>query len=260
MLSIRLFVLIVLSCSYKITSGWLYQLPEGSCTSFSSCQDCVVEYAIDTPVRRPCTWCPATNTCEVMNHYTGFCDTGQTFRDICPIEATDLPRCVDLHYSFWICGNARPRNRSDGECGASFTDGFCSAQRTDRVVTVCNGDTLNLETVDTVGFGRQNALSVAKNAYGLEINVIYFWLNAGAGEDRRRIETIFSDTDGSFTYLCNAQMNPDQAIVAGYRVEPEGNSEDSSEESVDSDEGHATSISSTAVTSFLVFGTLSTFL
>jgi hypothetical protein len=204
-------IILALSC-FSLTSAWLYTLSEGSSSSLSSCQDCVVEYALDQyNLRRPCTWCPATNTCETMNQWTGFCSTGDTYRETCPILTTDLPICVDLRYSFWICVNARPRNAN--QCDATFVDGFCSAYRTDRVVQVCNGDNLTLETVLT-GFGWQKALTVGKNSYGLELNLRYYWVNAGAGENRRRIETTFRDD----IYLCNANISPDEASVVKYRV------------------------------------------
>ncbi|KAL3894934.1 MAG: hypothetical protein SGARI_007600, partial [Bacillariaceae sp.] len=148
----------------------------------------------------------------MMNQWTGTCDTGETVRDICPILADDLPRCVNLEYSFWVCMNARPRNAN--QCDEDFVNGFCTPYTSDRVVEMCNGDRFTLETVST-GFGEIKALTADKNGYGLEINVEYFWLNPGNGEDRRSIETSFSDSD---MWLCNAQMNPDQATAVKYSI------------------------------------------
>lgn len=201
--------------SIPLSQAWLFTLPKGSCDSFVTCQDCVVEYSLDQyNIRRPCTWCPATKSCEMMNQWTETCSTGATYRDTCPVvPTTNLPRCVTIEYSFWSCERARPRNPDT--CDQEFVDGFCFQHTWDRSLHVCNGDSLILETVGTIGFGQQDALSIAKKSYGLEMNLQYFWVNGGAGEDRRRIETTFSDAP---TFLCNAQLRPDQAIVVKYRI------------------------------------------
>jgi len=125
---------LLLSTSHPVAYAWLFTLPEGSCSSLMTCQDCVVEYAQDGGVRRPCTWCPGSETCQMMNHYTGYCAEGaaNTYRDICPI-VSDLSRCVTLAYSFWVCADASPQSAS--QCGAAFADGFCSKWTTDR----CDG-------------------------------------------------------------------------------------------------------------------------
>lgn len=126
--SLRPWLLLLLahSCIRMAASWWLYTLPEGACSTFTTCQECVVEYAYtsDGAGRRPCTWCPAKGTCEMMNHYTGRCSEGNTYRDTCPIRSYDMPRCVYFQYSYWFSYSAAPQKIS--ECGEDYAYDFAS--------------------------------------------------------------------------------------------------------------------------------------
>jgi hypothetical protein len=155
----------------------------------------------------------------MMNQWTGHCAIGETFRDTCPILSENLPDCVEIEYSFWVCDDARPFTIN--QCDQAYVDGFCSEWTSYQVVAMCNGDSWILESVPT-GFGEQQAFTADKNGYGLEMSLEYVWLNAGHGEDRRRIETGFTD----WVWLCNAQMDPDQATVVKYRIRSIGGGAD----------------------------------
>ena len=90
---------------------------------------------------------------------------------------------------------------------------------------MCNGEENKLEYF-TNGWGEYvPGLILAKNPYGLHVNLNYdIWSNAGYGEDRRRIETeVTSVDDTSYTWLCNAahQGKNKQALIMKYRVTAE---------------------------------------
>ena len=90
---------------------------------------------------------------------------------------------------------------------------------------MCNGEENKLEYF-TNGWGEYvPGLILAKNPYGLHVNLNYdIWSNAGYGEDRRRIETeVTSVDDTSYKWLCNAahQEGNKQALIMKYRVTAE---------------------------------------
>ena len=116
----------------RLASGyWPFTLPRGGCSNLYNCQDCVVSYSYDELawIRRPCTWCPGKGTCEMMNEYTGKCDSGDTYRATCPINA-DLPRCVYLKYSFYVSFSGRPEDHC--QCGSQFAIEWCNVQTNER--------------------------------------------------------------------------------------------------------------------------------
>lgn len=123
---------VIIALTSKSAFGlWPFTLDRGGCSELTNCQDCVVTYSYDDSawIRRPCTWCPETSTCEMMNHYTGTCGTGDTIRDVCPTNA-DLPRCVYMTYSFYIAFSGRPDNHD--ECNAKFAYDWSSEQTIDK--------------------------------------------------------------------------------------------------------------------------------
>ena len=84
------------------------------------------------------------------------------------------------------------------------------------MVKVCNGYQDTLQTTCTGWTCGTAVLKVSKNAYGLEVNVPYFWYNPGPGDDRRRIETTVGS---SFKWLCNGNDDsPSQSLLLKYRV------------------------------------------
>ena len=126
-LRLQFFLLLVNLFTIPVVSWWLYTWPEGKCPSFTTYQDCVVEYAYEREgwsLYYPCTWCPGKGTCEMMNQWTGTCSKGATYRDTCPIRADDMPRCVYFQYSFWLNYNSSPQNRN--QCDQNYANDFAT--------------------------------------------------------------------------------------------------------------------------------------
>jgi hypothetical protein len=122
-LRLQLLLLFLNLYTRPVISWWLYTWPQGKCPSFTSCQDCVVEFAYDKyNIRRPCTWCPGKSGCEMMNHYTGRCSEGDTYRTTCPIRAENMPRCVYFQYSFWVNWFSAPQHRN--QCHETYANEF----------------------------------------------------------------------------------------------------------------------------------------
>ena len=118
----RLLILIlgILLETGPVASWWLYAWPEGTCASFATCQECVVEYAYgEYGYRKPCTWCPSKGTCEPDG-----CGSGvTTYRDTCPIRV-DMPQCVYFQYSFWFSAHSAPNNRN--QCDEAYANDFAT--------------------------------------------------------------------------------------------------------------------------------------
>ena len=98
------------SCRCIVSAKKPYTWPAGTCSSFKTCQDCVVETAYmnaNTFYYLPCTW---------------------DGKDTCLIRA-DMPSCVYFQYSFWFAEDAEPKTR--GQCNQEFAYDFAKVEADD---------------------------------------------------------------------------------------------------------------------------------
>lgn len=122
------------------SDNWIYTRPEGACSGLNDCRDCVASYSVHDAhivqggIRTQCTWCPAKNTCVIMNPAQDLCSSGDTYRDTCPIpvDPDEMPRCVYFQYAWFHCASTSLSN--EGQCNDVFANLHCEKITENRCV------------------------------------------------------------------------------------------------------------------------------